>query len=165
MCEERPAVWCVRHGPSLLHGDDELPPLIDESFEIHTADITKNPTSIVIVDNSTASLMPMQALTDTDKLMYLVYRQEMIAITAVVDDYDYQYCKCIHEAMNPAGGSPTMTYSLDEHNRTREINKLVKRRRLNEAFKLAIGSVFKFFMQSIFHLTENFAALHQDGSD
>jgi hypothetical protein len=80
-------------------------------------------------------------LSDTDKLMYLAYRAEMIAIRDLELTYDYYWRDYIHCKMNP--GCPlTMTYDeqLQEEMRSSEIERLLKRKRLDDAFDCAIGS-------------------------
>ena len=77
---------------------------------------------------------------DTDKLMYLAYRAEMIAIRDLELTYDYYWRDYIHCKMNP--GCPlTMTYDeQQEEMRSSEIERLLKRKRLDDAFDCAIGS-------------------------
>ena len=79
-------------------------------------------------------------LSDTDKLMYLAYRAEMIAIRDLELTYDYYWRDYIHCKMNP--GCPlTMTYDeQQEEMRSSEIERLLKRKRLDDAFDCAIGS-------------------------
>ena len=81
-------------------------------------------------------------LSDTDKLMYLAYRAEMIAIHNVELMYDYYWKDHIHFMMNP-GRSCALTLIYDEQEedmRSSEIERLVKRKRLADAFDCAIGS-------------------------
>ena len=81
-------------------------------------------------------------LSDTDKLMYFAYRAEMIAIRDWELMYDYYWKDHIHFMMNPGRlCALTMTYDEQEEGmRSHEIERLVKRKRLDDAFDCAIGS-------------------------
>ena len=75
---------------------------------------------------------------DTDKLMYLAYRDDCHSELT----YDYYWRDHIHCKMNPGRfGALTMTYDEEEEDmRSSEIERLLKRKRLDDAFDCAIGS-------------------------
>ena len=81
-------------------------------------------------------------LSDTDKLMYLAFRAEMIAIRDFELTYDYYWRDHIDCKMNPGRfGALTMTFDeQEEDKRSSEIERLLKRKRLDDAFECAIGS-------------------------
>ena len=79
---------------------------------------------------------------DTDKLMYLAFRAEMIAIRDLELTYDYYWRDHIDCKMNP-GRDCALTMTIDEQEeymRSSEIERLLKRKRLDDAFDCAIGS-------------------------
>ena len=81
-------------------------------------------------------------LSDTDKLMYLAFRAEMIAIRDLELTYDYYWRDHIDCKMNPGRfGALTMTFDeQEEDKRSSEIERLLKRKRLDDAFDCTIGS-------------------------
>jgi hypothetical protein len=66
----------------------------------------------------------------------------MIAIRDLELTYDYYWRDHIHCKMNPGRfGALTMTYDEEEEDmRSSEIERLLKRKRLDDAFDCAIGS-------------------------
>jgi hypothetical protein len=116
------------------------------------------------VSQDVPDLQPVQNLSDTDKLMFLYYREEMLNVLEREHEYEHYYRDHFHQTMNTSEGTLTMTYTYEEEKfRSDAIEILLKRRRLNEAFDGAMGSsLFCFFMQSICHLIYDCAALQQN---
>ena len=94
-----------------------------------------------------------QALSDEDKWMYLIHRAEIQTLLSLESEYEYHWKDHVHQMMT--GCDPeTLTREIEnplEHMKGIAIERLVKRKRYNEAFNVAIGEFgsvfFHFFME------------------
>ncbi len=104
-----------------------------------TPQIPKDVPNLQPVPN--VNLQPVPNLSDTDKLMFLAHREEMIKVQDWEHRHEYYYKNHVHRTMNPSDGSLTMTNTYqEEYVRSEAIERLLKRKRLDEAFNGAIGS-------------------------
>ena len=85
-----------------------------------------------------------RAVSDTDKLMYIAYRVESLHMQSLEFDYDWGYVLDAFKRTNPSATpdeelTDIMMFQEDTE-RSRYIDRLLVRRRLDDAFECAIRS-------------------------
>lgn len=92
-----------------------------------------------------------QTLSDDEKWLYLVFRNELRLLLACELEYEYSWKDHIHQRMT--GCDPeTLTMEFGDEDETRKdvvIERLIKRQKYNTAFDVATGSSFYFNISQI----------------
>ena len=97
------------------------------------------------VSQNVPNPQPVPDLSDTDMLMFLAYRLDIIDQIEVENEYEYRAWEYYRLKYNPSEGTRTWLVSQEE-DRTIQIDRLLKRNRLKDAFIGAIrSSLFCFF--------------------
>ena len=106
---------------------------IDESDEISE-----------VIDPIAGDASNSLEVSDIDKLMYIAYRQELLDICVLQFEYDWGYVSEAHKLTNPSADIwEELTIPMIFHEdcaRSRYIDRLLARRRLDDAFECAIRS-------------------------
>ena len=92
--------------------------------------------------DSVSDLMTLEPkVSDSMKLMFLAYRAEMIYLCDVNLEYDYYWRDYADSLTHPDRPGPLTRpiEETDEDDRSLAIKRLLKRRRLDDAFDCAIG--------------------------
>ena len=101
--------------------------------------------SLQDVSQDVPNPQPVPDLSDTDMLMFLAYRLDLIDQIEVENEYEYRAREYYRLKYNPSECAATLVYSHEEY-RTDQIDRLLKRNRLKDAFIGAIrSSLFCFF--------------------
>ena len=95
--------------------------------------------SLQDVSQDVPNPQPVPDLSDTDMLMFLAYRLDFIDQIEVENEYEYRAWEYYRLKYNPSEGTRTWLVSQEE-DRTIQIDRLLKRKRLNDAFNGAIRS-------------------------